>query len=129
MNLFVIVTGHNGEGEPYLRDIAQLVPRDHLEVFPDVPSFAERLSKPKDPLTTLLLLRPSHEDLMKVVSLRDFFKDARILLVLDDQSEETIALAHKVRPTYISYVDNGTSGVVAVLKQLLRDVRAREAGT
>jgi len=129
MNLFVIVSGHNGEGEPYLRDISQLVPRDRLEVFLDVPSFAERLRRPKDPLTTLLLLRPSHEDLMKVVSLRDLLKDARILLVLDDQSEETISLAHKVRPTYISYVDNGTSGVVAVLKQLLRDVRAREAGT
>jgi len=127
MNLFVIVTGHNGGGEPYLRDIAQLVPPDHLEVFHDVPSFAERLRKPKDPLTTLLLLRPSHEDLKNLVALLDLLKDARILLVLDDQSDETIALAHKVRPTYISYVDNGTGGVIAVLKQLLRDVRAREA--
>ncbi len=129
MNLFLIVTGNNGVGEPYLRDIAPLVSPDRLDVFHDLASFAERLRKPKDPLTILLILRPSHEDLKKVVSLRDLVKDARVLLVLDDQSEETISLAHKVRPTYISYADNGTSGVVAVLKQLLRDVRAREALT
>jgi len=127
MNLFVIATGPDWEGELFLREIAQIVPRDRLEVFRDVPSFAERLRRPKDPLTTLLVLRPSHEDLNRVISLRDFFKDARVLLVLDDQSEETISLAHRVRPTYISYVDNGASGVVAVLKMLLKDVRAKEA--
>ena len=127
MNLFFVMTGKNGEGERFLRDVSPLVSRDDLEVFHDVASFAQRLRKPRDPFPALLLLGPSHEDLKRVASLKDIIKDARILLVLGDQGEETITLAHKALPTYISYLDNGTSGVVAVLKQLMRDSRAKQA--
>ncbi len=74
----------------------------------------------------MLVLGPSHEDLRRIISLRDFLKDARVLLVLGDESEETISLAHRVLPTYISDLDESTSGVVSVLKQLMKDARVHQ---
>jgi len=127
MNLFFIARGRAGECERYLRDVSAVVPPGSLEVFHDLGSFADRLRRPRDPLSTLLVLGPAHDDLRRVVELRDFLKDARILLVLGDQGAETIALAHRTRPTYICYLDNGTSGIAAVLRQLMRDVHAKEA--
>ncbi|MGZ5498225.1 MAG: hypothetical protein ACXWHI_05865, partial [Candidatus Aminicenantales bacterium] len=62
----------------------------------------------------------------RIISLRDFLKDARVLLVLGDESEETISLAHRVLPTYISDLDESTSGVVSVLKQLMKDARVHQ---
>ena len=125
MNLFFLIGDKGGRGGRFLEDVTPLVPKDRFEVFLGFTGFAERLRKPRDPYSALLLLGPSHEDLKRVVSLRDFLKDTRVLLVLGDQSEETISLAHKILPTYISYLDNDTSGVVSVLKQLMKDTHGR----
>jgi hypothetical protein len=74
----------------------------------------------------VLAVGPSDGDMRRLVSLREYLKDARILLVLDDQSEEKIALVHKTLPTYISYLDNGTAGIVTVLKQVMKGSGVKE---
>ena len=126
MNLFILLAENNGPDRRFLDDAVALVPKDKLEVFDGFAAFAERLRKPRDPCCAVLVLGPSHDDLTGMVSLRGFLKDAKILLVLADQSEETIALAHKILPTYISDLENSTSGIVSVLKQMTRDARAQE---
>jgi len=125
MNLFFLIGDKGGRGGRFLEDVIPLFPQDRLEVFVGLAGFAERIRKPRDPFGALVLLGPSHEDLRRVISLRDFLKDTRVLLVLGDQHEETISLAHKMLPTYISYLDNGTSGVVSVLRQLMKDAHSR----
>jgi hypothetical protein len=126
MNLFVLIAEEGGTGGQFLADAAPLVPRDKLEVFRGYAALAERLKKPRDPFLAVLVLGPSHEDLRRIVSLREYLKEARVLLVLGDEREETIALAHRLRPTYISDIDDGSSGVISVLKQLAKDARAHD---
>jgi hypothetical protein len=126
LNLFVLIAEEGGTGGQFLEEAARLVPKDKLEVLRGFPSLAVRLRKPHDPLCAVLVLGPSHEDLRRIISLRDFLKDARVLLALRDESEETIALAHRILPTYISELEDGTSGVVSVLKQLIRDAQVHE---
>ena len=126
MNLFFLMTGQDGAGEPFLRDASPLVSREAVEVFKDLPSFAERLRRPKDPSCVVVILGPSDGDLKRIAPLREYLKDSRILFVLRDQSEETIGLAHRVLPTYITYFDNGTSGVVSVIKHIMKDACVRE---
>ncbi len=126
MNLFVLIAEEGGTGGPFVEAVTPLVPKDKLEVLLGLPALAERLRKPHDPFCALLVLGPSHEDLRRIISLRDFLKDIRVLLVLGDESDETITLAHRVLPTYISELEDGTSGVVSVLKQLIKDARVRE---
>jgi hypothetical protein len=62
----------------------------------------------------------------RLVSLREFLKDARILLVLGDQDEESLGWVHRTLPTYISYLDNGTAGIVTVLKQIMKGSGVKE---
>ncbi len=126
MNLFCLMTAKGGEGERFLQAASPLFSPDKVEVFRDVDSFAERLRKPRDPSCAVLAVGPSDADVRKIVSLRDFLKDGRILLVLGDQSEETISLVHKTLPTYISYLDNGTAGIVTVLKQVMKGSGVKE---
>ncbi len=128
MNLFCLVTAKGGEGERFLRAASPLFAPEKVEVFRDVESFAERLRKPRDPSCAVLALGPSDGDMRRLVSLREFLKDARILVALGDHTEETIALVHKTLPTYISYLENGTDGIVTVLKQVMRGSGVREMG-
>lgn len=126
MNLFVLIGEKGGEGGQFVADMTTLVPQDKLEILRGCSALAERLKRPRDPFLSVLVLGPSHEDLRRIVSLREYLKDARVLLVLGDESEETIALAHRLRPTYISDLDDGSSGVVSVLRRLMKDARAQE---
>ncbi len=121
MNIFVFLPRPEKRAERLLADLAHLVANGSLEVFADLPSFAARVRRPKDPGSVVLVYGPTHEDLNGLASLRDCLKWTRILLALPDQGEETIALSHKLFPTYIGYVDNGLAGIVCILKQLTKE--------
>lgn len=129
MNLLCLMPGESGEEDRFVQAARPLFSPDKVEVFRDLDAFAARLHKPRDASCALLVVDPSDKDLERLAGLRIFLKDARILLVLADGREETIALAHRTLPTYISYLDNGTAGIVTVLKRIMRDagVRAGEA--
>jgi hypothetical protein len=123
MNVFFILAGKSEQGERHLRDVSQAVAPGKMEVFSDLTALVERLKRPRSTFSTLIIAGPTREDLRRIAALRDVLKDARILLLLRDQADETIALAHQTMPTYISLLDNGSAGVVAVLRRLLNDDR------
>jgi hypothetical protein len=116
------------KGSQLLSEVAPLVSPGSLEVFRDLSSFARRLRRPKDSFSAALIFEPTDEDLRGITSLRDVLKDTRTLLVLPDQKEETIVLAHRVLPAYIGYVDSGISDVVSVLRQLVQTFGNGAAG-
>lgn len=120
MNLICLIPREGGEEDRFVRAASPLFPSDKVEVFRDLGAFAERLHRPRDPSCAVLVVDPSDGDLERFVSLRSFLKDAKILFVLADEREGTIALAHRAMPTYISFLDNGTAGIVTVLKRILR---------
>jgi hypothetical protein len=126
MNMFLYMPRPAGKGDELLSAVGPLVSPGCLEVFPDLQSFGERIRQPKDPFSIALIWNPTQDNLREIGRMRDFLARARTLLVLPDQERETIALAHKIFPTYISYIDDGISEIVAVLKQL---IKARRNGS
>jgi hypothetical protein len=127
MNLFFFLRDSNCREHELASAAASAFPPGSLEVFSDIESFAGRMRKPKDALSVAVFWNPTREDLRRIASLRDFLKGVRILLVLSDQDEETIALAHRTLPTYITNVEEGLAEVVSVLKKLTRSAGAPAA--
>jgi hypothetical protein len=123
MNLFFYLPDPRGKGEELLGAVAPFASGGSLEVFPNLRSFAARIRKPKDSLSVAVIWNPTKEDLREIGTMRDFLTGVRTLLVLPDQETETIALAHKIFPIYITYVDEGTSKIVSVLERLTRTGR------
>jgi hypothetical protein len=128
MNLFLYLPRPGGRENELLSAVAPFVSQGCLEVFSDLQSFAVRMRRPKDALSIALISNPTREDLRQIGSMRDFLSGVRILLVLPDQNKETIALAHKIFPTFITYIDEDISEIVSVLKHLT-DVRKNDPGT
>lgn len=121
MNLFFLIAENSNGAGSFLRAMLHLVPDDRLEVFDGLSELSERLRRPRDPSFAVLVIGPSHDDLKQLASLKKNLKHGKILLVLNDDSRETIALAHRVMPTFISDLESGPSRVVSVLGQLVRD--------
>ena len=53
-------------------------------------------------------------------TMRDLLRGGRTLLVLPDGKKETITMAHSLLPAFITYVDDGISEVLSVLKKLTK---------
>jgi hypothetical protein len=128
MNLFFYMPRPSEKGAQLLSAAAPFVSRGSLEVFRDLTSFAERVRRPKDPFSAALIFDPTREDLRGITSLRDFLKDTRTLLILPDEHEEMISLAHRIFPAYIAYTDNNIADIVSVLGQLVKTFGNEAAG-
>lgn len=120
MNLLFFMRSPGGREDELLSAVAPFVCDGSLEVFPDIPSFAVRIRRPKAVPSIALIWNPTKDDLRELYSLRDFLKGVRILVVLSDHDEETIALAHRILPAYLTDVESGISEIVSVLKKLAR---------
>ena len=120
MKIFFLSPRPDETGNRFLDEVASLAGRENLEVFQDLSIFALRIRRSKDQESVALVFDPSHSELRELGTLRDFLPGTRMLLVLRDQEAETIALAHRLFPTYIAYVDYGLSELLAILGRLLK---------
>ncbi len=125
MNLFVYMPRPGPMGGRLLDEIVHLSVPGSMEVFSDIRNLAARMKLPKEPESVAIVHDPTHEDLQSLAALKDYLRGTRILLILPDQAEETIFLAHKLFPSFITYIDNGVSGVVSILRQLAKGGRGK----
>jgi hypothetical protein len=105
-------------GQDLLKALTSIVAGGGLEVYYDLKGFAARIHRPKDPSSVAIIWDPDQQDLQKIGGMRRLLTGVRTLLVLPDGNPDTITLAHKILPSYISYVDDGISEIVSVLERL-----------
>jgi len=118
MNLFFFLPQPGGCCQDLMKEATRFVAKDHLEVFADLEAFTARMRRPKTASSIALLWDPTRDDLRELGSRRSLLEGVRLLLVLSDQNPETIALAHRLLPAYVAYVDDGIPNIVSVLNRL-----------
>jgi hypothetical protein len=106
------------EGNELLKAVIPYAVGGHLEVLSDLSGFAARLNRPKDPSSVAIVWDPTSEELRRIAAMKNLLAGVRTLLVLPDQETETLSLAHKIMPAYISYTDQGTAEIISVLERL-----------
>lgn len=65
-----------------------------------------------------VLLAATRQELLDLKSLWPLFEDKRTILILPDGEEETVAMAHSMRPRFISCGDRDFHDVIAVLEKM-----------
>jgi hypothetical protein len=119
MNLIIYLPGTSEKGRRLLDDMRQLHHGINLEVFDTAAGFVRRLRQPKDDSLIVVLFDPTHEDLEGLRNVREFLVNVPLLLVLSDQDVLTMALAHRLLPSYITYVDSDMAQLFSVIRKLL----------
>ncbi|NVM57217.1 MAG: hypothetical protein HWN51_03755 [Desulfobacterales bacterium] len=66
-----------------------------------------------------VLLAASREELSDILSIRDLLTDIRVILVLPDRDDDTIAKGHTLRPRFFTYADSDFVEIAAVLSKML----------
>jgi hypothetical protein len=74
----------------------------------------------------VIVLAPTRADLQGLLEVQERFENTRLILVLFDADEETVALGHRVRPRFIGYLANGFTEIAAVVRKMLGESSPRK---
>ncbi len=113
-------TTTEGAGRGIQERLGTLVPEGRVEVYRSIEDLANGLHRLLDPDTIAILRARDREELSHIVSMRDLLQGVRVILLLPDGEEETIALGHRLRPRFLSNGENDFSDTLSVLRKMLR---------
>jgi hypothetical protein len=119
MNLLVYTTASRWTVERLEASLAPFVPDGALKIHRSIGDFSHKLRQPKDDMTIAVLLLARPEDLLDVLAIRHLFGGIRLILVLPDTEEDTIAMAHRLRPRYLTYIDGNFLGLSSVVNKMV----------
>jgi len=102
-----------------------VVPDDSMRVCSTIGNLYRNLQTSRQHLTIAVLVLSNRNDLKKLRSIRPMFRDVRILLVLPDTEEETIAMAHRFQPRYLTFVDKNIPALATVVDRMRKSTHRK----
>jgi len=126
MDLFIYSTASAANQKQLEDSFMAFAPRGKIEVFRSFDNFSQRLKLPAQPQSIAVLAPGSRQELQEILSRIDLLRDLRIIVIAPDHEAETTAIAHQLRPRYLTYL-NGDFGVLAaVLGKMVRSYLPNE---
>lgn len=117
----VILYAKEGDqcGDVFSKMIADLVPKDNMEIYGTVSDLLLRLCKPQCEFTIVILHISDREDLERIMTTRPLLDNVRIILVLPDSNSATVKIGHSLHPRYLSFKNGSLSDVTSVLARMI----------
>lgn len=98
--------------------VATVMPDGAFEIFRTINDLSRKLRQPKKDLMIVVLFLFDREDILDVLNIQHLFRNTRVILVVPDLDEETIALAHRLRPRYLTYVNGNYPALRTVIDKM-----------
>ena len=118
MDLFVYSTASEANQKQLEDSFKAFVPKGKIEVFRSFDNFFQRLKLPVQPQSIALLVPGSRHELQEILSWIDLLRDLRIIVIAPDHEAETTAIAHQLRPRYLTYLNGDFGELAAVLRKM-----------
>jgi hypothetical protein len=118
MGLIIYIPKEDESGRRLQEIVAGLVWQDTIEIYYTLTRLFFRLRHADGNEDVALLLASSRKDLEALVGARNLLSGLRIVLVLPDSEQNTIALGHLLRPRFVSTRDQGFSDLSLVLEKM-----------
>ncbi len=110
-------TSYPGGLQNMVESISPFAAAEIVRSFGDL---SKRLLPQADrPRPIVIVLAPTKGDLQSLLEVQALFENTRLILVLSDADEETVALGHRVRPRFIGYLADGLNEITAVVRKMV----------
>jgi hypothetical protein len=102
-------------------------PQMTVKHFISIDSLSEEITKKTGHFTVIVFFISDRDELVDIVMLGDLLRGYRIIFILPDRDDETIALAHLMRPRFLSFGNDDLSSVIEVMDKMYHHQREVEA--
>jgi len=93
---------------------------ESIERFVKLEDFRERLRSIVEPDSIMVLAAVDRKELLKMQAFRDMLTEIFIILVLPDRNENTIRLAHLLRPRFLSQTNDDFADLGQIIAKMIR---------
>ena len=127
MDLFIYSTVSE-DTQKHLEDLfKRLLPREKIEVYRSLETLSQRLKLPAQSKSIAVLAPGTRQELQEILSRIDLLRDLRIIVIAPDHEAETTAIAHQLRPRYLTYLIGDFGDLAAVLHKMVAGHLSNEA--
>lgn len=126
MNVFFLSDIRNDTRKRLQRVLEYMLPKKNIKYIKSVAELEKNLrqTSPKTALTVILHVNKAK--LLSILPIKELLEDISIILILNDQDSETIALGHNLRPRFITFADSDFLDVASVLMKMKEKMRGDE---
>ena len=110
---------NNETGEKFNQVVNHDIPEEIRENIHSFGELVQKLTKPKECETIIILLIGSQNQLLEISLITHLLQQHKIILILPDQEKETVFKGHQVHPKFLTFIDNGFTDVAEVLKKMM----------
>ncbi|MBF0551711.1 MAG: hypothetical protein HQK60_14405 [Deltaproteobacteria bacterium] len=89
------------------------------QVYCRLDDLLSRLQQPLGDISLAVFVAATHQELISILMLREFLMDLRLILVLPDWNEGTVALGRTLYPRFMTYADGSRDEIIEVLRKCL----------
>ncbi|MGB9500417.1 MAG: hypothetical protein ACKVE4_11900 [Dissulfuribacterales bacterium] len=121
MSILMYVPRDNEAGEHLLRQFNDFIEDGEMEVIRLLASFTSRLRRPLGSHDIAVLMPPDENSLawLYELYLDNLMNNLRLVIILPEQRDELLNIAHCMFPRYLTDIHSDFSDVKAVLYNLL----------
>lgn len=106
-------------GRRLQKAIEAVVSIEYLEILKSTKELSKRLNRFPNGIDIAVLLAENEDRLSELLSLRDFLKDVRVILILPNRERETISKGHVLLPRLLTYTDEDFVDIAVVLGKMV----------
>ena len=112
-------SSRHGNGDMFQNMIQRLGEEETLEVYDRIEAFSQRLRKPRGKVSIAVLAALTKSELRDIISLAELLLDLRVVLILPDLKPETVSLAHRIAPRFVTDWSTDSEKTGEVLRRML----------
>ncbi len=113
-----------------LREILEpLLFDERIEIFRSLASLKQRFCLPSERRVIAIIFATDKEDLLDIISMKYFFCDVQVVLILPNRKKDIIALGHSLRPRFMTYKDSDFRELLSVVRKMAGHAGKNTAAT
>jgi hypothetical protein len=120
LRIIYYTRGNDPSGKRMERVIGTQCTDYQIDICKSLKMLSERLRHPVRESTIIVLLAASRKEFMRILALREWLLEYRLILILPDDDPVTTSEAHKLRPRFLTYKSSDFSDVSMVLERMIR---------
>jgi hypothetical protein len=112
-----------GPGRELQEVLNNALPERRVEPFTDLEELVTGLQRPEAEPALVVLVIGNLAELEEFLPLRSLWQDTGVILVLPDETEETLSLAQQLNPRYIKSAEEDFVELASVIDEILKERR------
>ena len=118
MKTVLYTNGIEHVGEKLKNIIHTQVPEMQVKICNSIEHLSQIFRQPLNNVSVVVLMVTTKDELVQFNLMSALFDNIRIILILPDRQKDILALAHKLKTSFVSYIDSDLQDVASVLGQI-----------